>query len=278
MEKLQAALEKARNQRSGSANPARHGRAKMSTALPNDRVQAAWDALAPVDLAQDRLVGKRVVALQGGASATPFDMLRTRIHHMMTTNNWRRLVITSPAPGCGKTTLAANLAVSFGRQGDLRTVLVDLDMRRPALAKLLFPSRMDGPGTEAVLKGEVPFADQARRIGSNVAISCGTNPVKDAAELLQSVHTAEVLNRIESDYAPSLILFDTPPLFSSDDTAGFLDRVDCALIVAEAGRSTVEQIDKSERTLAESTNVLGVVLNKSRYPEEGHDYGYYDYA
>ena len=277
MEKLQAALEKARTQRGVSADPVRRAGPK-SAAAPADRVQTAWEALSPLDLAQDRLAKKRVVALQSGAAATPFDMLRTRIHHMMATNNWRRLVITSPGPGCGKTTLAANLAAGFGRQADLRTILLDLDLRRPALAKLLFRSRTEGPGTEAVLRGEVPFADQARRLGANVAVSCGTGPVKNAAELLQSGGTAEVLDRIEGDYAPSLILFDMPPLFASDDTAGFLDRVDCALIVAEAGRSTVEQIDKSERMLAEGTNVLGVVLNKSRFPEEGHDYGYYDYG
>ena len=109
----------------------------------------------------------------------------------------------------------------------------------------------------------------------NVAISFNVGPVSNSSELLQSPRSAKTLDDIEAVYGPSLVIFDMPPLLQSDDTSGFLNKTDCALIVAEAGASTVEQIDRSERMLSEQTNVLGVVLNKTRFKSDV--YSSYDY-
>ena len=87
-----------------------------------------------------------------------------------------------------------------------------------------------------------------------------------------------MVDEIEAQFRPDIMIFDTPPLFAGDDTMAFLDQVDCALLIAEAEKSTIEDIDKCEQELAARTNVLGVVLNKCRYlsrhEEYGKEYGY----
>jgi Mrp family chromosome partitioning ATPase len=98
--------------------------------------------------------------------------------------------------------------------------------------------------------------------------------VETSAEILQTQKTREAIAALEAEYAPDIMLFDMPPLHAADDNFGFLNNVDCALLIAEAERSTVSQIDVAERQLAELTNVMGVVLNKSRYTDGAYGYGY----
>ena len=61
----------------------------------------------------------------------------------------------------------------------------------------------------------------------------------------------------------------------ADDVIAFLPNMDAVLLVASAGTTTIAEIDQCERTLAEQTNVMGVVLNKCRHMPEGHGYDYY---
>lgn len=276
MEKLQLALEKARKQR-GSEVPYRRPARSNERPGASEGGAAAWEALTPLELpSEDRMEGRRIVALRSGPASSAFDMLRTRIHNIMHDKGWRRLVVTSPTLGCGKTTLAANLLASFGRQSDLRTILLELDMRRPSLGRVITAKPPSGPGIEGVLTGQAAFSDEARRLGRNAAVCVATAPVKQSSELLQGRRAQEILAEIEKTYDPSIVIFDMPPILAADDTVGFLAQADCALIVAEAGRSTTSEIDSTERLLAERTEVLGVVLNKSRHQETGYEgtYGY----
>lgn len=277
MEKLQQALEKARKQRGAGPRVPRQPSPPRPAHEDSDGVAAAWEALAPLDLpSHEGMEGRRIMTLRQGAASSAFDMLRTRIHNILHDKGWRRLVVTSPTLGCGKTTLGANLLASFGRQTDLRTILMELDMRRPALGRLLSDQPPSGPGLEGVLTGQAKFSDEARRLGPNAAVCVATGPVQQSSELLQGRRTQEALSEIETVYDPSVVLFDMPPILAADETLGFLAHADCALIVAEAGRSSASEIDATERLLAERTEVLGVVLNKSRHQDSGYEgtYGY----
>jgi MinD-like ATPase involved in chromosome partitioning or flagellar assembly len=130
-----------------------------------------------------------------------------------------------------------------------------------------------------MLSGDVPFAQQALRVGRNVAICAAQHASNDPTAVLLNQKTHDALARIEADYTPNMIIFDLPPVLVSDDTRAFLKDVDCALIVAKADATSVSQIDACEREIAEHTNVLGVVLNQCRhagdtgYGYEGYGYG-----
>lgn len=251
----------------GAAGPARvRGMPGSADALGD------WDQIAPLELTPEKVVNNRLVSLSGGIHATPFDVLRTKVLQLTAANGWSRIAITSPSAGCGKTTTSANLAASLGRQVDMRTILMDMDMRRPTLGQLF-----DYDGKTSVfdvLEEKVSFADHARRLGPNVALSMNAGPARDPSELLLRKRTEEIIDDIQRTYQPGIMLFDMPPMLANDDTSAFLRIVDCVMIVAEAEVSTTNQIDMCEKELAQQTNVLGVVLNKCRFEDDDYGYSY----
>jgi Mrp family chromosome partitioning ATPase len=237
-------------------------------------IDATWKALPLLNVQPKLMTRNRIVALQGGQEAAGIDIIRTRVLQQMRDNGWRRLAITSPTASCGKSTIALNLAMSLQRQSDLRTVLMELDLRRPSLARML--GIKDDLSFAHVLEGTRPFAENSLRHGSNLAVSTNQRPWRDAAELLGGVNVSETLSEIEQNYAPDLMIFDMPPMLVSDDMMAFARHVDCVLLIAGAEASTVKEIDICETDLASQTNVMGVVLNKCRYMGEEYGYGYYE--
>ena len=285
MEKLQQALDKARAARGDDPDrseapaprPSPRAEGKKTRQLtrrlaPRDGV---WNKMRPVKLDNNTLTRNRIVTYDAGANATYFDILRTKILLQMRKNGWQRLAITSPTPGCGKTTMACNLALGLSRQPDLSAMVLELDLRRPNMANML-GYRPEHDITK-MLTGEVSFDEQAVRVRSNVAIAMARRGSNDPTRYMLSHDTIETIGRLEQTYEPELVIFDLPPLLVSDDTRAFLGNVDCALMVAGAEKSSVAQIDTCEREIAEQTNMLGVVLNQCRFEDEnagGYEYEY----
>jgi|TARA_R110002124_G_scaffold101038_3_gene248413 protein-tyrosine kinase len=279
MEKIQSALAKARTEREGkapAASPMRKPAPQMQTrANPatSTAITEAWQALPQLELNNKYLKRHRIMALEGGREATDIDMMRTRVLQQMRDNGWRRLAITSPTAACGKSTIAMNLALSLQRQADLRTVLMEMDLRRPSLARIAGITR--DISFADVLNGTESFAQNAMRYGDNLALSCNQRPWKNPAELLGSKQIPDVIAAIEEAYEPDVMLFDTPPMLATDDMMAFARHMDCVLLVAGAESTTTKEIDMCERDLASQTNVMGVVLNKCRYMGAEYGYGYY---
>lgn len=290
MERLQSAIEKARANRAqtgqplpSGALPAQHqgmgqgmDQAEARPAAPPGSALAAWESLKPLEFAKTPSRRRFMPATQGGAEGAPFDMLRTRLLQQAPAKNWRRIAVVSAQAGAGKSTITANLAFALSRQEDLRTIALDLDLRRPHLSQTIGADAPEG-GMEDVLRGTISFAEHARCLNGNLAFGLNTKAAHRTAELLQSRRCAEGLEYLERVYEPNFILVDLPPVFGADDTLGFLRQVDAALIVAEAEKTPIKQIDLVEQQVAEVTNVLGIVLNKCRYDESlyGYSYGYY---
>ncbi|HEV7718492.1 MAG TPA: CpsD/CapB family tyrosine-protein kinase [Arsenicitalea sp.] len=231
-----------------------------------------WLAMPVLNADHRRLARSRIITLERSDPAhVAFDMLRTKISKTMRQNNWTTLAVTSPTSGCGKTTMALNLAFSFAKHKDLRTVLVDLDLRRPEVAHIL--GLKPKYSTERFLKGEAPVGHYFVRHGENLAIGASSEPVVHAAELLQDRRTSETLDGLRQLLRPDLVIFDLPPMLVNDDLMGFLSNIDCVMLVAAADASTIAEVDVCERELAEDSKLLGVVLNKCRYQPD--DYYYY---
>ena len=271
MEKLQNAIERARKQR-GDAPSAASQQKSAGKKTPLAR-SAVWDALTPFMPDPATLKLNRIVTLTAGQEATSFDILRTKILLQMRQNGWTRLAITSPHPSCGKTTIACNLGLGMTRQPDLSAMLFDLDLRRPGMARVL--GHTPEHSIREVMEDKVDFEQQAVRMGKNLAISMARTPMADPTSLLLDKATATKLDDIEAAYTPDLMIFDLPPLLTGDDTRAFLKNVDCALLVLRAEESKASQIDTSEKEIAKYTNVLGMVLNRCRHPDETQGYGYY---
>jgi protein-tyrosine kinase len=264
MEKLRAALLKAREQRGDAPTGPTVRRGVPSPAAAG--VTQMWADLPAFDPDPKVLARNRVVTWQANPEAIPFDRLSTKTRTYMRKNNWRRLAITSATPDCGKTLVAANLALSLARQPDIRTLLIEIDIRCPSLAALF--GAKPAHDIVDVLAGNVPFEEHALRLGNNLAVCMAIRHIADPGQLLQKTSTHDVLKDIEARYRPDLVIFDMPPLIAGAYTLAFLGNVDCALTVARAGRSTVTQIDNSERDIAEHTNVLGIVLNQCDFGDD----------
>ena len=273
MERIQAAIQKAKEQR-GEAPPVQRapalGRAPARAAPAG--VAAAWSELAPFSPDPARMEARRIVTFDDVDPAhVAFDMMRTKLVRAMKANGWTSVGITSPSAACGKTTMALNLAFSLAHQVEMRTVLVDLDLRRPAVAQ-----ELDLPGPRSVgrfLRGEATLAETFLRYGDNLAIAGNSESMRHSGDLLMSAAATQAAAGLKTAFAPDVILYDLPPMLMSDDALAFLPHLDCVLLVAGAEKSNLDEVDKCERELAENTNLLGVVLNMCRYM--GENYGYY---
>ncbi|NDR57068.1 nucleotide-binding protein [Aliiruegeria sabulilitoris] len=276
MDRLQTAIEKAREQRAEVLKErANNGPLTDVGFLPETVEQLPsrdeiWQGLQSVDMNARALKDLRLMSNQGASQAVPYDLLRTRVLHQARQNGWRHIGIVSPTAACGKTTAAANLAFAFSHQPEVHMLLLDLDLRRPRLAGMM--GQKIETGMEDVLLGRVPFADHARRLGNNVAIGFNNGPSDRPSELLQSAQTEERIAEITEQFDPDLVLIDLPPMMSTDDNFGFLSKVDAVLLMVAAEESTTEQIEVALRQLGELTTVMGIVLNKCRHT--GGAYGY----
>lgn len=233
-----------------------------------------WQALPEMQARARTLRRNRILTFEGGPAATPFAVMRTRLLQQARTHGWKRIAITSPGASCGKTFLALNLAFSLGRQPDARTMLFEMDFRRPTMARTL--GLKEPQDLAAVLEGRAEAGDILLRHGQNLAVASNRGRLSHPAEMLQSSRTAAVLDAISQRYQPGVMLFDMPPMMASDDTMAFMSRVDAVLLVAAAETTTIRQIDQAERELATQTSIMGVVVNKCRYMEKDLAYGYYD--
>ncbi|MEM9341737.1 MAG: CpsD/CapB family tyrosine-protein kinase [Pseudomonadota bacterium] len=279
MEKLQAAIEKARERRAAIAAAAPP---KAKGKLNDDGVEteadviettpSTWDAIAMHEVPVRTARRNRLYFQSNSLEAGYYDRLRTKVLQQCRDNGWKRIAVTSATKGCGKTTTCANLAASFTRQRDRSMILFDMDMRRPELARTLgFKAEA---GFAEVLEGKARFEEAALRLSANVACSPNARANPNPALLMLQDRTPELLNEIEARYQPDLMVFDTPPILSTDDTVAMLKYVDCAIIIAAAETTTTKHVDECEKELAEQTNILGVILNKCKYFDEAQSYYY----
>lgn len=230
-----------------------------------------WSALPEIRFDPARLARRRVVSAgRLDPAALAFDVLRTRMLRALKERGWRRVAITSPTQACGKTFVAANLALAMARVPGRRTLLLDMDLRIPSLAKLL---EVGGPRRLRDVLSGGPIADQFLRVPPNLVLGLNTVPEADAAELLQDPATAAALAAIDAALEPDVVLYDLPPVLACDDVIAFLPQIDAVLLVARGGVTRAEDVRKCETLFGDQTPLLGVVLNDSEDPPI-EPYGY----
>jgi protein-tyrosine kinase len=238
--------------------------------------QRAWSDMTRFKIDPERMEKHRIISFSHSHSAcASIDMVRTNIWYAFQRHKWNTIAVCSPTPNCGKSMLCANLAFSFSRLSECRTVLIDLDLRRPQIGHILGLKELDP--IEKFLKEESPMERCFARCEpssaeGNLAVAAASGEINTCAELLQSKSAKRTIGRLKRELQPHVVLVDLPPMLSSDDALSFLPNVDCVLLVVAAEETNIPQIDVCERELAGKTNFLGVVLNKCRYSMEAHGY------
>lgn len=231
--------------------------------LPLVTPTRVWESLSQITLDAQTLAGNGLFTnSKKTPAAAAFDMLRARILQALQERGWKRVAVTSPTHGCGKSFVAANLALSLARMSETRTVLMDLELRNPGLAELLGVN--NAGSIKDFLTGEQPLESHFRRVGRNLALALNGERVRDAAELLHDGATADALEAMLEHLDPDVAIYDMPPALGSDDVAMMLPQVDAVLLVADGTQTTAEDVRACERLFEGHIPLMGVVLNRSQ--------------
>ena len=178
------------------------------------------------------------------------------------------ILVTSAQPGEGKTTVAANLAISLAQLGR-RVLLVDADMRRPALQKY-FPQR--GSRLSSYLSGEGTWQDMTYHtdVRGLYVLLCGPVPV-NPAELLSSDRMHALIHEAATAY--DFVVVDSPPLLNVADTRILASVVDTTILVVKGGDTPRQVVQYAElQARAAGANLMGVVLNNLNLHSNGDSY------
>jgi succinoglycan biosynthesis transport protein ExoP len=203
--------------------------------------------------------------------AESFRALRTNINFASVDTPLRRILITSPTPKDGKTTISSNLAVVLA-QGEKKVVLIDADLRRPQVHHRFGLMNRFGLSDLFVQSAEkIGDALQETNSPRLAIITSGSLP-PNPAELLTSKRMGTILDLLMKGF--STILIDTPPILTVTDAAALAQSVDGVILVAKPGTTKKSAFKQSIETLkAVKANILGVVLNEVN--PGSRKYGYY---
>ena len=202
--------------------------------------------------------------------------LRTNIQFAAVDNPLKSILVTSPGPGEGKSTTAANLGIVMAQAG-LRVILIDADLRRPILHR--FFELPNGQGlTTALLDLKTPATEhiQTTSIPGLRILTSGPMP-PNPAELLGSKRQLELLGGLEA--MSDVIILDSPPLLTVADALVIAPLVKGVLIVVEAGATRRGMLQKAVEALLHSGGrVIGTALNRMTRRRSGYYYyQYYQY-
>jgi succinoglycan biosynthesis transport protein ExoP len=190
------------------------------------------------------------------------------------------ILVTSALPREGKTTAAANLAVTLAQLGD-KTVVVDADLRKPGVGRLLNMTGGNYAGLSSYLAGAssldlvtVPHPT----IPNLAAIPTGPLP-PNPADLLSSHKLAEAIVELRKKF--KFVVIDSPPVMAATDAVILSVQTDGVLLVVRSGETPKEAFTRTRDLLISvKCNILGVVLNAvdASAPDYYYSYRYYPYS
>lgn len=211
---------------------------------------------------------------------------RTNIVYSIIKKGCKKIVITSPNKGEGKSSTAFNLASVLAQEVDVRVLLVECDLRRPHVHSNLNVSH--SPGITNYLNNENDYVEdiiKETHIENLKAICYGDAIPPNPSELLASPAMAALIEKLETMF--DYIIFDTPPVGIVIDAIPIIKNSDGVVVVVKNDSTTYPQFDKTMEILKRSdSKILGVIVNcvdsikskKYRNYKYGYGgYGYYGY-
>jgi succinoglycan biosynthesis transport protein ExoP len=240
-------------------------------------VTGVTDAPIIGGIAFDNSATKRPLIVQDdprSVRAEAFRTLRTNLQFLEAESGRKSFVITSSIPSEGKTTTAANLAITLAESG-AHVVLVDGDLRRPKVASYMGLEGAVGLTDALISRAELADVLQPWGNGSLVVLPAGTVP-PNPSELLGSRAMAELIRELESEF--DVVLIDLPPLLPVTDAALVSKLTRGTLVVVAVGRTHKGEFAGAVAALEHvGATISGVIL--TMLPTKGADaYGYGRYG
>lgn len=206
------------------------------------------------------------------AIAESFRTLRTNINFLTCDSPYNVILVTSPGPGDGKSTVSTNLGVVMA-QAKSRVLMIDCDLRKPVLHKYFELDNRCGLTNLLVQDLKLEAGTFATEVEGLFVIPSGPIP-PNPSELLGSSRMIELLEKVVDRY--DVVLLDAPPIIAVTDAVLLAPMVDNVFLVLRAGESRVDMAREArDRLLKAGARSVGVVLNEAKLHGSGNYYYYY---
>ncbi|AQY49738.1 protein-tyrosine kinase [Listeria weihenstephanensis FSL R9-0317] len=223
---------------------------------------------------RDKTSGKnKLVAKNDTQSpyAESFRYIRSNIDFSGIDNEYKSIMITSPDPDSGKSLISANLAITYAAL-DKRTLIIDLDLRKPTIHKI-FPECHSSYGVTGLLKNilEIEEAIVPSDVPNLFVLPVGITPA-DPAALLNSAKMKQLYTRLYQEF--DCIIIDTPPVMSVADAQTISSWVDGSILVVRNNYTKQENAKKALQKLdSTGVKVIGTIFNNTNMKMKDYYYG-----
>lgn len=204
--------------------------------------------------------GKTVTNMVARSALTEsYRIIRSRLRFRPLEKSTRTIMVTSPLSGEGKTLTVGNLGAVFA-QANLKTIVVDADLRNPSLHEVFEMKNETGLG-DLLESSETTLEDALKDTGvANLRILTSGRGLLDPAERLGSERMTEVLDELNK--SADVVIFDCPPALIFADAVELSRRMDGVVVVVRAGKSTRDVVNQVLFDLRNArANVLGAIFN-----------------
>ena len=215
--------------------------------------------------------GQKVRISSDSREAEAFRTVRTAVFFGAPKDETRTILVTSPGPAEGKSTVASNLAIAMAQAGQ-KVMVVDADFRRPMQHKI-FKLDRKAKGLSSILADEMSIDDAVEHSNTqNLDIlTCGPT-VSNPAEMINSESFRRIMAELADRY--DRVIIDSPPIVAVTDSQILAALCDATVLVLRAEASTRKVSLQARESLAGvQARVLGVVVNA--VPRKSGRYGYY---
>jgi protein-tyrosine kinase len=197
--------------------------------------------------------------------------IRTNIQFSSVDESIHSLLVTSSAPGEGKSTTVANLAIVFAQAGK-KVLLIDGDLRKPTVHYTFRLHNNIGLTNVLTKQSTLDSAANKTEIENLYVMTSGPIP-PNPAELLGSKAMDELLENAQQDF--DIVIFDTPPVLAVTDAQILANKCNGTILVVNSGKTEIEPAMKAKELLLSSKGkLLGVVLNQKKAKDSQYYYYY----
>ncbi len=206
---------------------------------------------------------KIVYDCRGNPVADKVKILRTQLLQRLLQQGGNSVLFTSPRPGEGKTINAINTAISIAQEVERTVLLIDANLRQPAIHRYL--GLEDGPGLADYLLGKTEIADILVNPGiDKLTLLPGGRPLATSSEMLGASRMAALVAEMKNRYPDRILVFDGPDILTNADAQVFSRLVDGIVLVVAAEQTTREDVRQALERLGDNVRLLGTIFNRCR--------------